>query len=245
MTRRLLEWTTGRPLTVMMIALLMGALGVWSFLNLQIDAIPDITGVQVQINTTVPALAPEEIERLVTLPIERSMGGQPGLREMRSLTKTGLSQVTLIYEDGTDQLRARQFVNERLTAARDTLPAGSSPRLAPITTGLGEIWYYTLEWAQPPSGMDEQQQLMELFEAQEYIVRPMLRAIQGVADVNSNGGLERQFVIEPDLKKLTAAGITSSELGQAIGANVSNAGGNYHQKRPALHRPNRSARHDR
>ena len=111
MTRRLLEWTTGRPLTVAILALLMGSLGVWSFLNLQIDAIPDITGVQVQINTTVPALAPEEIERLVTLPIERSMGGQPGLREMRSLTKTGLSQVTLIYEDGTDQLRARQFVN--------------------------------------------------------------------------------------------------------------------------------------
>jgi cobalt-zinc-cadmium resistance protein CzcA len=225
MTRRLLEWTTGRPLTVTILALLLGSLGVWSFLNLQIDAIPDITGVQVQINTTVPALAPEEIERLVTLPIERSMAGQPGLREMRSLTKTGLSQVTLIYEDGTDQLRSRQFVNERLTAVRDTLPAGSSPRLAPITTGLGEIWYYTLEWAQPPSGMDEQQQLMELFEAQEYIVRPMLRAIQGVADVNSNGGLERQFVIAPDLKKLTAAGITSSELGQAVGANVSNAGG--------------------
>ena len=189
MTRRILEWTTGRPATVMIIALLIAGLGIWSFVNLQIDVIPDITGVQVQINTTVPALAPEEIERLVTLPIERSMGGQPGLREMRSLTKTGLSQVTLIYQDGTDQLRARQFVNERLSAVRDMLPAGSSPRLAPITTGLGEIWYYTLEWAQPPSDLDERQQLMELFEAQEYIVRPMLRAIEGVADVNSNGGL--------------------------------------------------------
>lgn len=225
MTRRILEWTTGRPATVMIIALLIAGLGIWSFVNLQIDVIPDITGVQVQINTTVPALAPEEIERLVTLPIERSMGGQPGLREMRSLTKTGLSQVTLIYQDGTDQLRARQFVNERLSAVRDMLPAGSSPRLAPITTGLGEIWYYTLEWAQPPSDLDERQQLMELFEAQEYIVRPMLRAIEGVADVNSNGGLERQFVIEPDLKKLTTAGITPSELAQAVGANVANAGG--------------------
>ena len=236
MTRRILEWTTGRPATVMIIALLIAGLGIWSFVNLQIDVIPDITGVQVQINTTVPALAPEEIERLVTLPIERSMGGQPGLREMRSLTKTGLSQVTLIYQDGTDQLRARQFVNERLSAVRDMLPAGSSPRLAPITTGLGEIWYYTLEWAQPPSDLDERQQLMELFEAQEYIVRPMLRAIEGVADVNSNGGLERQFVIEPDLKKLTTAGITPSELAQAVGANVANAGGGSEPKRVSRRR---------
>lgn len=225
MMRRLLHWTTGHLVVVVATTLMVSGFGVWSFLRLQVDAIPDITGVQVQINTTVPAFAPEEIERLVTLPIERAMAGQPGLRDMRSLTKTGLSQVTLIYEDGTDQLRARQFVTERLTTARDMLPSGTSPRLAPITTGLGEIWYYTLNWTQPPADMDEQQQLMELYEAQEYTVKPMLRAIQGVADVNSNGGFERQFVVEPDLPRLTAAGITPSELGQAIGANVENAGG--------------------
>jgi cobalt-zinc-cadmium resistance protein CzcA len=225
MMRRLLQWTTSHLAAVLTITLVTTGVGIWSFLHLQVDAIPDITDVQVQINTTVPAFAPEEIERLVTLPIERAMGGQPGLREMRSLTKTGLSQVTLIYEDGTDQLRARQFVTERVTSVRDMLPSGSSPRLAPITTGLGEIWYYTLEWNQPPAGMDEQQQLMELYEAQEYIVKPMLLTIQGVADVNSNGGFERQFVVEPDLRRLTAAGVTPSELGQAIGANVENAGG--------------------
>ena len=225
MMRRLLHWTTGHLVAVVVIALLVGGLGVWSFLRLQVDAIPDITGVQVQINTTVPALAPEEIEHLVTLPIERVMAGQLGLREMRSLTKTGLSQVTLIYEDGTDQLRARQLVTERLATVRSILPSGSVPQLAPITTGLGEIWYYTLDWAQPPEGMNEQQQLMELFEAQEYTIKPMLRAIQGVADVNSNGGLERQFVVEPDLERLTAAGVTPSELGQAVAANVDNAGG--------------------
>ncbi|RTL50109.1 MAG: efflux RND transporter permease subunit [Bradyrhizobiaceae bacterium] len=223
--RRLLHWTTDNPFVVVAVTLLVAGFGIWSFLRLQVDAIPDITGVQVQINTTVPAFAPEEIERLVTLPIERVMAGQPGLSEMRSLTKTGLSQVTLIYEDGTDQFRARQLVTERLATVRDMLPSGSVPQLAPITTGLGEIWYYTLEWAQSPAGLDEQLQLMELYEAQEYIIKPMLRAIQGVADVNSNGGLERQFVIEPDLRRLTAAGVTPSELGHAIGANVENAGG--------------------
>ena len=140
-------------------------------LRLQVDAIPDITGVQVQINTTAPAFAPEEIER--------AMARQPGFRDMRSLTKTGLSQVTLIYDDGMDQLRAR-LVTERLATARDLLPSGSAPQLVPITTGLGEIWYYTLDWTQPPAGMNDQQQLMELYEAQEYIVKPMLRRIQSM-----------------------------------------------------------------
>jgi cobalt-zinc-cadmium resistance protein CzcA len=223
--RRLLHWTTGHLVAVITITLTIAGFGFWSFLHLRVDAVPDITGVQVQINTMVPAFAPEEIERLVTLPIERAMAGQPGLREMRSLTKTGLSQVTLLYEDDTDQLRARQFVTERLTTVRDLMPAGSSMRLAPITTGLGEIWYYTLSWVRAPAGIDEQMQLMELYEAQEYIVKPMLRAIQGVAEVNSNGGLERQFVVEPNLSKLIAAGITPSELSQAVGANVENAGG--------------------
>jgi len=223
--RQLLHWVSSRPAAIGAMALLVAAFGVWSFLQLEVDAIPDITGVQVQINTTVPAFAPEEIERLVTLPIERAMAGQPGLRDMRSLTKTGLSQVTLLYEDGTDQLRSRQLVTERLATVRDMLPAGSTSQLAPITTGLGEIWYYTLEWVQPPARLDEQQQLMELYEAQEYIVKPMLRATPGVAEVNSNGGLERQFVVEPDLSRLTAAGVTPTELALAVGANVENAGG--------------------
>ena len=177
--KRWLDLVTRHRLGVALVAALIAAIGLWSFANLQIDAIPDITGVQVQINTTVPALAPEEIERLVTLPIERAMGGQPGLDQTRSLTKTGLSQVTLLYKDGTDQLKARQLVTERLAAVRDQLPPGSTPQLAPITTGLGEIFYYTLEWRKPPPGLDAQGQLMALYEAQEYTVRPMLRAVAG------------------------------------------------------------------
>ncbi|MBY9064715.1 CusA/CzcA family heavy metal efflux RND transporter [Sphingomonas yunnanensis] len=222
---RLLRWVTHHRLAVALLGAVVAALGLWSFASLQIDAIPDITGVQVQINTQVPALAPEEIERLVTLPVERAMGGQPGLDQTRSLTKTGLSQVTLLYKDGTDQLRARQLVTERLAAVRDQLPAGSTPQLAPITTGLGEIYYYTLEWRHPPAGMSPQQQLMELYEAQEYTVRPMLRSVAGVADVNSNGGLELQFVVEPDPRRLTLHGVTAAELAEAVGRNVENAGG--------------------
>jgi cobalt-zinc-cadmium resistance protein CzcA len=131
----------------------------------------------------------------------------------------------LLYKDGTDQMRARQLVTERLNAVRDQLPPGASPQLAPITTGLGEIYYYTLEWKRPPPGMDPQRQLMELYEAQEYTVRPMLRAVTGVADVNTNGGLEQQFVVEPDPRRLTMHGVTAAELAQAVGKNVANAGG--------------------
>lgn len=223
--QRWLHWVTHHRLAVAAVSAIVAAVGLWSYFSLQIDAIPDITGVQVQINTPVAALAPEEIERLVTLPIERAMGGQPGLDQTRSLTKTGLSQVTLLYKDGTDQLKARQLVTERLNAVRDQLPAGSTPQLAPITTGLGEIYYYTLEWRQPPPGMSAERQLMELYEAQEYTVRPMLRAVPGVADVNSNGGLEEQFVVQPDPAKLTAHGVTAGELAQAVAGNVENAGG--------------------
>ncbi|MBI0476981.1 efflux RND transporter permease subunit [Sphingomonas sp. MA1305] len=221
----LIDWVTRRRFAVALVSALVAVVGIWLFASLQIDAIPDITGVQVQINTAVPALAPEDTEKLVTLPIERAMGGQPGLDSMRSLTKTGLSQVTLLYKDGTDQLRARQLVTERLNAVQSQLPAGSTPQLAPITTGLGEIYYYTLEWRRPPAGMDPQRQLMELYEAQEYTVRPMLRAVEGVADVNSNGGLEQQFVVEPDPARLTAHGVTAAELADAVGKNVENAGG--------------------
>ena len=221
----LLGWVTGHRLAVALVAAAVAAIGIWAFASLQIDAIPDITGVQVQINTAVPSLAPEEIERLATLPIERAMGGQPDLQEIRSLTKTGLSQVTLLYKDGADQFRARQLVTERLNSVRSMLPPGSEPQLAPITTGLGEIYYYTLEWRRPPRGMDPTRQLMELYEAQEYTLRPMLRAVPGVADVNSNGGMEQQFVVEPDPAKLTAHGVTAGELADAVGRNVANAGG--------------------
>ncbi|MBU6166426.1 MAG: CusA/CzcA family heavy metal efflux RND transporter [Alphaproteobacteria bacterium] len=220
---------------IVLAAIIAVAIGLWHLATLPIDAIPDVTGVQVQVNTAVPGLAAPEIETRVTVPIERLMGGQPGLTGFRSLTRSGLSQVTLLYEDGTDVLRARQLVAERLGTAAALLPPGAAPQLAPITTGLGEILYYTLEWDHPPDdephhpgltpASSEDDHLMALAETQEYVVVPMLRTVPGVAEVNSIGGLERQYVIEPDLARLAAAGVTPAELAAAVAAFAENAGG--------------------
>src|SRR5437867_11446249 len=141
MIDKVLELSLRQRAFVLLAALALVAVGLWSAARLSIDAVPDITGIQVQINTEVPALAAEESEKLVTQPIEREMAGLPGVQEMRSLTKFGLSQVTLDFADGTDIYRARQLVAERLQGVLDRLPAGASPKLAPISTGLGEIFY--------------------------------------------------------------------------------------------------------
>ncbi len=205
---------------------LLGA-GLWSARHLPIDAVPDITGIQVQINTEVPALAAEESEKLVTQVIEREMAGLPGMAQMRSLTKFGLSQVTLDFTEATDIYRARQLVAERLQSVLDRLPQGASPKLAPISTGLGEILYYSVAYAedarQKPA--TELEQLLELSEIQEYTIKPLLRTVRGIADINGSGGYERQFVVEPKPDALEEVGLTFSELAALIEQNVENAGG--------------------
>src|SRR6185436_11178434 len=145
--------------------------GVWSALRLPIDAVPDITNIQVQVNTSVPALAPEEIEKLVTFPIENEMAGIPGLTELRSLSKFGLSQVNLIFEDGTDIYRSRQLVSERLQTVIDDLPSGLTPKLAPISTGLGEIYYYVIAYGVGATNKPatREAQLMELKLLNDYV----------------------------------------------------------------------------
>ena len=140
MIDKILEFSVRQRAIVLLGAVSLLGLGLWSAIHLPIDAVPDITGVQVQINTEVPALAAEESEKLVTRPIEIEMAGLPGMEEMRSLTKFGLSQVTLNFRDGTDIFRARQLVAERLQGVREKLPPGASAKLAPISTGLGEIF---------------------------------------------------------------------------------------------------------
>ncbi|VVM06439.1 Cobalt-zinc-cadmium resistance protein CzcA [Methylacidimicrobium cyclopophantes] len=202
-------------------------LGLWAALRLPIDAVPDITSPMVQVNTAVPSLAPEEIEKLVTFPLEVELAGIPGLDVMRSLSKFGLSQVTLIFRDGTDIYRSRQLVSERLLAAEAKLPRGLSPSLAPMATGLGEILYYSLEYRpdaedKPPT---EILQLMELRLLQEYSVKPLLRMVPGVADINTSGGYEKLIVVSPTAESLFHAGLTASELGALVGKNVQNAGG--------------------
>src|SRR5262245_25510949 len=201
--------------------------GLWSALHLPIDAVPDITGVQMQINTEVPALAAEESEKLVTQPIEREMAGLPGVEQMRSLTKFGLSQVTLDFKDGTDIYRARQLVAERLQGVLDRLPTGASPKLAPISTGLGEIFYYNVQYRADATNKPatELEQLIELSQIQEYTIKPLLRVVPGIAEINESGGYEKQYVIQPKPEALETVGMTFSELAELVGQNVQNAGG--------------------
>src|SRR5881392_4424536 len=184
MIDKILEFSLRQRGMVLFAAIALLGVGLWSATHLPIDAVPDITGVQVQINTEVPALAAEESEKLVTRPIEIEMAGLPGIEEMRSLTKFALSQVTLQFSDNTDIYRARQLVTERLQAAVEHLPHDVAPKLAPISTGLGEIFYYNVSYkpgAPKPESVKEQ--LFELNELQEYTIKPLLRTVPGIADI--------------------------------------------------------------
>ncbi|HXG46720.1 MAG TPA: efflux RND transporter permease subunit [Methylomirabilota bacterium] len=252
MLNRLLELSVRQRALVFFATIVLAGIGVWSAFRLPIDAVPDITNVQVQINTQVPALAPEEIERLVTFPIETEMGGIAGVVELRSLSRFGLSQVTLVFEDGTDIYRARQLVSERLQNALEELPPGLTPKLAPISTGLGEIFYYVVDYetnaplAADATGlsatntaapnrmgaaapMTREAQLMELKQIHDFIIKPRLRATPGLAEVNASGGYDKQFVVQPDPQKLRSVGLTFSDVARALAENLENAGGSVIQ----------------
>ena len=214
---------------VLLATLVVAAIGVWAALRLPIDAVPDITNPQVQINTGVPALAPEEVEKLVTFPIESEMAGLPDMVELRSLSKFGLSQVTMTFRDGIDLYRVRQLVTERLSGVLDELPPGLAPKLAPVATGLGEIFYYSLDYTPDASHKPatREEQLMALAQIQEYQVKPLLRGTAGVAEVNTSGGYEKQIVIQPDPARLAASGLSLDQLAEIVEQNTLNAGGGY------------------
>lgn len=227
MVDRLLEFSLRQRAFVLLLMCLLIFAGVWSALRLPIDAVPDITNVQVQINTEVPALAPEEIERLVTFPLETELSGTPGMIEIRSLSKFGLSQLTVIFKDGTDIYRARQLLSERVQNAIEKLPHGLAPKLAPITTGLGEIYFYAVDYApgyanKPPT---RREQLMELEIIHDYLIKPRLRTVAGLAEVNGSGGYEKEIVVLPKPEKLRDIGMTVSEFAAVIAENTENAGG--------------------
>ena len=227
MIDRILEFSLRQRGFVLLGALVLLGTGLWSAFHLPVDATPDITNVQVQVNTEVKGLAPEEIEKLVTFPLEMAMSGVPGMTELRSLSKTGLSQLTLVFADGTDVFRARQLVSERLQGAADELPAGLSPKLAPITTGLGEIFYYIIDYTAdaPSKPATRAEQLMELKLLHDFVVKPALRTVPGIAEVNASGGYEKQIVVLPRPDALLASGITFRDLADVIAENVENAGG--------------------
>ena len=181
------------------IAILMG----WvSFKSLPIDAVPDITNVQVQVSSAVKGLIPEEIEKFVTYPIESEMGGIPGVDQIRSITRFGLSQVTIIFEEGTNIYLARQLVSEKLQSIKGELPGDVQPELGPITTGLGEIYFYSLEAKEKADGEEHLKQLMELRALNEWFITPRLLTVKGVAEVNAIGGYEKQYFVQPIMSKM-------------------------------------------
>src|SRR5262245_56209742 len=183
---RVLTGIVRQPMLILALVGLLIAVGVWSALRLPIDAIPDVTNVQVQINTNAPSLSPIEVERQITLPIETAMAGVPGVEEVRSRSKFGLSQVTVVFREHVNIFFARQLVQERLQEAREQIPPGvGSPEMGPISTGLGEIFQYRI--------VSKDRDLTELRTIHDWIVKPQLRTVPGVAEVNSFGGFEKQY----------------------------------------------------
>ncbi|MFA4900107.1 MAG: CusA/CzcA family heavy metal efflux RND transporter [Brevundimonas sp.] len=213
---------------VMALVLVAAAVGVWSFQKLPIDATPDITNVQIQINTEAPGYSPLEAEQRITFPVETAIAGVPGLSYTRSVSRYGLSQVTVVFEDGTDIYRARQLVNERLQSALGQLPPGLSPELGPIATGLGEIFMYTIEAepnARKPDGTAYTPE--DLRTLQDWVIRPQMRNTPGVTEVNTIGGFVREYHVNPYPERLSAFGVTMGEVVEALERNNANVGAGY------------------
>lgn len=215
---------------VLILTALAALVGWMGFKVLPIDAVPDITNVQVQVNAAVQGLAPEEIERYITSPIEAAMSGTAGVTEVRSTSRFGLSQVTVVFEDGTDIYRARQLVSERLQTVVGQLPKNVSPKLGPVTTGLGEIYQYTIETEKPASGDERVRQLMELRALQDWFIKPRLLTVKGVAEVNAIGGYEKQFHVQPKPALMARYGIHFADIEDALQKTNQNVGGGYIQQ---------------
>ena len=216
-----------RFLTLSLILVLVGV-GVWSFQRLPIDAVPDITNVQVQINTEAPGYSPLEAEQRITFPVETALYGLPNLSYTRSLSRYGLSQVTVVFEEGTDIYFARNLINERLGAIKSALPPGLEPEMGPIATGLGEIFMYTVE-ALPGAAQADGSPLdaTALREIQDWIIKPQLAQVPGVIEVNTIGGYDKQYHVTPSPQRLLEFGITVDELVSALRANNTNRGAGY------------------
>ena len=219
MVERFVNFIFSQRTLITLLTCLVIAIGIYSWWTLDVDAFPDVTNIQVMILTESQGLAAVDVEQQITYPIEWQMAGLPHVREVRSLSKAGLSQVVIIFEDFVDIYFARQIVNERLQLARENLPEGVSPELGPISTGLGEIYQYTLR--------SDQKELMELRTIQDWMVAPQLRTIPGVTEVNSFGGFVKQYHVEVSPEKLTKFGLTLRDVLVAIQENNANAPGNF------------------
>ncbi|MCK6553912.1 CusA/CzcA family heavy metal efflux RND transporter [Candidatus Binatia bacterium] len=252
MLERVLKFSVEHRAFVVLVTLVAAALGVVSLLRLPIDAVPDITNNQVQINAVVPSLSPVEIEKQVTFPIETALAGIPGLEYTRSLSRNGFSQVTAVFGDDVNIYFARQQVTERLAEAREKLPPGAEPRLGPISTGLGEVYMWTVEYAHPdgrgatvedgqagwqsdgtyltPEGellRTDVERASYLRTVQDWIIRPQMKSVPGVAGVDAIGGYVKQYHVQPDPRKLVAYGLTFGDLLSALERNNLSTGAGY------------------
>ncbi|MYN21012.1 CusA/CzcA family heavy metal efflux RND transporter [Rugamonas sp. FT107W] len=232
MFERLIRFAIAQRWLVLLAVAAMAVLGVYNYQKLPIDAVPDITNVQVQINTPAPGYSPLETEQRITFPIETLMAGLPGLEQTRSLSRYGLSQVTVVFRDGTDLFFARQLVGERLQQARAQLPAGVAPAMGPVSTGLGEIYLWTVEakpGAKKPDGTPYTP--ADLREIQDWIVKPQLRNVAGVAEINTIGGYAKEYHVAPDPQRLASHGLALRDVVAALERNNGNAGAGYIEKR--------------
>ena len=228
MFERIIRFAIEQRWLVIVAVAAMAILGVFSYQRLSIDAVPDITNVQVQINTQAPGYSPLETEQRITYPIETVMAGLPHLEQTRSLSRYGLSQVTVIFKDGTDIYFARQLVNERIQEAREKLPSGISPSMGPISTGLGEIYLWTVEAEEGAKKEDGTAYTpMDLREIQDWVIKPQLRNVPGVTEINSIGGFSKEYLIAPHPDKLASYGISMDKLVTALQNNNTNVGAGY------------------
>lgn len=228
MFERIIRFAIEQRYLVLLAVLGMAGLGIASYQKLPIDAVPDITNVQVQVNTSAPGFTPLETEQRITYPVETAMAGLPGLQQTRSISRSGLSQVTVIFKDGTDLFFARQLVNERLQQAREQLPEGVESAMGPISTGLGEIFLWTIE-AEPGARKEDGSEYTptDLRVIQDWVIKPQLRNVPGVAEVNTIGGFAKQFQVAPDTRRLAAYRLTLADVIAALERNNANVGAGY------------------
>lgn len=236
MIEKILKFSLAHRLLIVMLTAVFATYGLYSLSKLPIDAVPDITNNQVQINIEVPALSPFEVEKQVTYPIETAMAGIPGLVYTRSISRNGFAQVTVIFEDSVDLYFARAQVNERLTSAKEDLPEGAEAAMGAISTGLGEIYMWTVEYEKPeepyttPEGLKLErdfEKAMYLRTVQDWIIRPQLKTVPGVAEVDAIGGYAQQYHVQPDPQKLAAIGLSFSEVIEALERNNNSTGAGY------------------
>jgi cobalt-zinc-cadmium resistance protein CzcA len=231
MFERIINFSIAQRWLVLLMVIGMACVGVYNYQKLPIDAVPDITNVQVQINTAAPGFSPLETEQRVTFPIETVMAGLPRLEQTRSLSRYGLSQVTVTFKDGTDIYFARQLVNERVQEAKERLPNGVTPAMGPISTGLGEIYLWTVEAKEGAKKADGSEYTpTDLREIQDWIIKPQLRIVPGVTEINTIGGYAKEYQVAPNVERLASYGFTLKNIVEALDANNSTAGAGYIEK---------------